>query len=87
MHRPCDGVPGDEFVSVGLEAIERGEWSIEALIVAVGAPRLRELGNWGSGYRTPDGCHATLNSRSIARSDAGIPATPTRGTTRWFAGW
>ena len=82
MHRPSDGVPGDELVSVGLDAIERGEWSIEALIVAVGAPRLRELG-----IRVPDSCHATLSSRSIARSDADIPATPTPGTTRWFAGW
>ena len=49
MHRRSDGVPGDELVSVGLDAIERGEWSIEALIVAVGAPRLRELG-----IRVPD---------------------------------
>ena len=49
MYGPSNGIPGEELVTVGLEAIERGEWSIEALLVAIGAPRLRELG-----IRVPD---------------------------------
>ena len=37
-------VPGEELVSEGLRALARGERSIEALLVAVGAPRLQALG-------------------------------------------
>ena len=44
MYRSSDGVPGGELVQAGLEALGRGERSIEALLVAVGAPRLRTLG-------------------------------------------
>ena len=44
MYRSSDGVPGGELVQAGLGALGRGERSIEALLVAVGAPRLRTLG-------------------------------------------
>lgn len=44
MRAPGSGVPGEALVAAGLEALRRGEHSIEALLVAVGAPRLRELG-------------------------------------------
>jgi len=37
-------VPGEELVAAGLSALSRGERSIEALLVAVGAPRLQALG-------------------------------------------
>ena len=37
-------LPGEELVAAGLSALARGERSIEALLVAVGAPRLRALG-------------------------------------------
>ena len=37
-------VPGQELVEAGLAAMERGEWTVEALLVAVGAPRLRFIG-------------------------------------------
>ena len=42
-------LPGEELVATGLGALSRGERSIEALLVAVGAPRLRALG-----VRVPD---------------------------------
>ena len=44
MRPSGDGIPGEELVTAGLEALGRGERSIEALLVAVGAPRLRALG-------------------------------------------
>ena len=44
MRAPGDGIPGGELVAAGLEALGRGEHSVEALLVAVGAPRLRALG-------------------------------------------
>ena len=44
MHKATDDVPGNELVAAGLADLERGEMTIEALLVAVGAPRLRALG-------------------------------------------
>ena len=44
MAVPSDGIPGEELVAAGVEALARGETSVEALLVAVGAPRLRSLG-------------------------------------------
>ena len=44
MRAPGDGIPGEALVAAGLEALRRGEHSVEALLVAVGAPRLRALG-------------------------------------------
>ena len=44
MTGPDSGIPGEDLVSAGLEALRRGERSIEALLVVVGAPRLRALG-------------------------------------------
>jgi len=38
-------LPGSEFVIVGLEDLARGVFdSVEALLVAIGSPRLRRLG-------------------------------------------
>jgi len=39
-----DGLPGAEFVTAGLQDLERGVVSVPALLVSVGAPRLRALG-------------------------------------------
>ena len=36
---PAD-LPGAELVAAGVEALRRGEWTVEALLVAVGARRL-----------------------------------------------
>lgn len=44
MAAPDDGIPGEELVAAGVAALARGEISVEALLVAVGAPRLRTLG-------------------------------------------
>jgi len=38
------GVPGAEFVEEGLRDLERGLVSVPALLVSIGAPRLRRLG-------------------------------------------
>ena len=43
MTIPVD-LPGADLVTAGIEALERGESTIEALLVAVGAPRLRDAG-------------------------------------------
>lgn len=37
-------LPGQELVLKGLEDLARGEESIEALLVSIGAPRLRQAG-------------------------------------------
>ncbi len=42
--KPTDDVPGHELVETGLADLMRGELTVEALLVAVGAPRLRTLG-------------------------------------------
>lgn len=42
-------LPGGDLVAAGLDALDRGELTVPALLVAVGGPRLRRLG-----YRVPD---------------------------------
>lgn len=37
-------LPGAELVEKGIADLARGEETIEALLVSIGAPRLRELG-------------------------------------------
>lgn len=44
VHNPWDELPGAELVSAGLDALERGEPTVEALLVAIGASRLRHAG-------------------------------------------
>lgn len=39
-----EGLPGADFVTRGLDDLARGMRSAPALLVAIGAPRLRELG-------------------------------------------
>ena len=39
-----DGLPGAEIVDRGLTDLEQGVESVEALLVSIGAPRLRRLG-------------------------------------------
>ena len=41
---PFDALPGGDLVERGLADLARGVMSAEALLVLVGAPRLRELG-------------------------------------------
>lgn len=44
MSRVADKLPGADMVGTGIEDLERGEFTIAALLVAVGAPRLRAAG-------------------------------------------
>jgi hypothetical protein len=39
-----DGLPGEDLVQQGLRDLEHGLQSVEALLVAIGSPRLRSLG-------------------------------------------
>ena len=48
-------LPGAELISQGLEDLERGVESIEALLVSIAAPRLRLLGySFGDGFPEPE---------------------------------
>ena len=44
MAEPDANLPGADIVARGLAAHARGETTIEALLIAIGAPRLRRLG-------------------------------------------
>src|SRR5713101_7638389 len=37
-------LPGEDLVAKGIQDLERGEESLEALLVSIGAPRLRSSG-------------------------------------------
>ncbi|HEX9564594.1 MAG TPA: hypothetical protein VF981_11510 [Gemmatimonadaceae bacterium] len=37
-------LPGTEFIEQGIRDLERGEETVESLLVSIGAPRLRALG-------------------------------------------
>ena len=37
-------LPGEEMIVRGIAALERGERTVEALLVSIGAPRLRLIG-------------------------------------------
>lgn len=39
-----EGLPGEDLVRRGIADLERGVESVEALLVSIGAPRLRRLG-------------------------------------------
>lgn len=44
MREISDALPGAELIREGLRDLERGVESVPALLVLVGAPRLRDLG-------------------------------------------
>jgi len=44
MVRHLAGVPGRDLIETGTRDLARGVQSVPALLVAIGAPRLRELG-------------------------------------------
>lgn len=39
-----EGLPGEDLIQAGLQDLARGEASVPALLVSIGAPRLRGLG-------------------------------------------
>lgn len=44
MTRETGELPGADLIDTGIEDLRRGKFTIEALLVAVGAPRLRAAG-------------------------------------------
>ena len=44
MNRVPKNLPGADLVMSGIEALQRGEMTVEALLVAIGATRLRAAG-------------------------------------------
>ena len=64
-------LPGAELVLRGLRDLERGEESVEALLVLIGAPRLRFLGLDVPHHETGD----SPEHRLYARLSAGDAAT------------
>ncbi len=44
-----ESLPGHEFIQSGIEDLDRGMESVAALLVSIGAPRLKQLG-----IRIPD---------------------------------
>ena len=44
MTQVLQNLPGADLVLSGIEALQRGEITVEALLVAIGAPRLRAAG-------------------------------------------
>ncbi len=46
---PQENLPGSDLIAAGLEDLRRGTHSIPALLVSIGAPRLRRLG-----YQVPN---------------------------------
>ena len=50
MREISDALPGADLIREGLRDLQRGVESVPALLVLVGAPRLRELG-----IEVPDG--------------------------------
>ena len=51
VHRtmPQETLPGSDLIAAGLEDLSRGAHSIPALLVSIGAPRLKRLG-----FQIPD---------------------------------
>ena len=41
---PASEIPGSELIEAGLRDLGEGRASVEALVVSIGAPRLRQLG-------------------------------------------
>ena len=76
-------LPGADLVSSGLAALHRGDLTPEALLVCIGAPRLRRLG-----IELPaDGTFRPSPSLpSIGCSAPSIPAIRTLATTHSYAG-
>jgi hypothetical protein len=51
-------LPGGEFIDTGLQDLQEGRETIAALLVAIGAPRLRELG-----FKVPESLPSTPEHR------------------------
>jgi hypothetical protein len=65
-----DGLPGWEIVEPGLADLSRGVESIAALLVAIGAPRLRRIGLPVPGVEWPSPEHRLYALLSADEPDA-----------------
>lgn len=65
-----ESLPGSELVRAGLDDLRQGRETIEALVVMVGAPRLRRIG-----LEVPPGAVALPEHRLYERLAASGPET------------
>ena len=65
-----EGLPGWELVEPGLADLARGVESIPALLVAIGAPRLRRLGLVVPGPTIRGAEHRLYAALSVEESDS-----------------
>lgn len=63
------GLPGEDLVRKGLADLARGEESVEALLVSIGAPRLEGVGLSVSGP-IPDAEHRLYESLAVEDPDS-----------------
>jgi hypothetical protein len=75
------GVPGEDLVDEGLADLSAGRVTPAALLVSMGAPRLRRLGLvvFPSRFRS-------RNTGCIAFLPRAMATPPTHATTRWCGG-
>lgn len=69
MQESLEGLPAAELIRIGLEDLGRGTESVPALLVAIGAPRLRRLG-WPVPPVPPGPEHRLFALLSRADADA-----------------
>jgi hypothetical protein len=73
-----EALPGEELITAGLEDLEHGVESIEALPVSIGGPRLRDLGIPVAGaFDNPE---HRLYER-LRAEDPDAPAAPPRSSS------
>lgn len=65
-----DALPGGDLVRAGIADLERGVDSVEALLVAIGAPRLRRSGIAVPEARISDPEHRLYEKLSLSDADS-----------------
>ena len=78
MSIPTD-LPGAVLVAAGIEALKRGETTVEPLLVSVGSPRMRAA---GLDIPSPPPLAHTPEIESISPSQTNTRRTPIPATTR-----
>lgn len=65
-----ESLPANDLIRLGIEHLSKGEESIPALLVSIGAPRLRKLGLPVAGNVFPSPEHRLYDLLSKSNSDA-----------------
>jgi len=65
-----DGLPGEELIVAGLTDLRSGRESVQALLVAIGAPRLRTIGLELPDFELPDPEHRLYDLLAEDDSDS-----------------